>query len=612
MKIKSWDITLRDLPSTISNSQLGAFDGNTVRPTENDEFYTTDTEAFLIFNLLDEDFHPTSATITLHNRTDGSVVNEDVDVIDGTITYEMRHEVIEHAGAWQAQLVYEQDKGGVAEKYTSKVVGFNVAGHLLDTKEPALVVIENWNNFVLSAESLIEDWEQNEALRAAAERERDAAEDSRVSEENKRASAESDRESAEGKRASTFTYNENSRKAEFEANEAVRQDNELVRQSQEESREVAENQREETIGSFSGRLDDLDKKIAQNAIIMGVEWDKQEDPTLTRIGGSKDFVANIGIGDEVVQNDFDYAPIYREITRETDDLGNTLVRIPRFYIRKTDDENFLRLEISKEKNEGFYLPCVFWDFENNKELDCFYYGAYDASLSTDGTKLESKPGAVPLASRNIVEFRNFAQSNGSGYQQTDIHAVDVLQTLFRVEFATLNSQLIHPGYTGGTEAKLTGGTDGVVASSGAAGADNTHQFMYRGIEDLWGNLNQWVDGVNFIDNQAWVCEDADSYASNVFAAPYQKLSYVNADTNSYIKEMGFDPSRPYAQFPVTLGAGTATYYSDYYQQSTDQSVATSSGNWSRNLAAGVSYWNLSLTSSNKYNNTGGRLLKKPL
>ena len=179
MKIKSWDITLRDVPSTISNSRLGAFDGNTVQATENDEFYTTDTEAFLIFNLLDRDFHPTSATITLHNRTDGSVVNEDVDVIDGAIAYEMREEVIEHAGGWQAQLVYELDKGGVPEKYTSKVVGFNVAGHLLGTKEPALVAIKNWDNFVLTAERTMERWKSLEAIRQENENQRVAAETAR-------------------------------------------------------------------------------------------------------------------------------------------------------------------------------------------------------------------------------------------------------------------------------------------------------------------------------------------------------------------------------------------------------------------------------------------------
>ena len=127
--------------------------------SESDEFYTTDTEAFLVFELKDKNFNPTKATITLHNRTDGSVVNEDVPVKRGVIEYEMRHEVIEHAGGWQAQLVYELDKYGVPEKYTSKIVSFAVSGHLLDNKEPALVVIENWNNFVLSAENLIEDWE---------------------------------------------------------------------------------------------------------------------------------------------------------------------------------------------------------------------------------------------------------------------------------------------------------------------------------------------------------------------------------------------------------------------------------------------------------------------
>ena len=157
MKIKSWDITLRDVPSTTSNGRSGAFDGNTVQATENDEFFTTDTEAFLIFNLLDSSFHPTSATITLHNRTDDSVVNEDVDVIDGTIAYEMRQEVIKHAGHWQAQLVYEQDKDGVPEKYTSKVVKFNVSGHLLDNKEPSLFLIENWSNFMLTTEETLDD-----------------------------------------------------------------------------------------------------------------------------------------------------------------------------------------------------------------------------------------------------------------------------------------------------------------------------------------------------------------------------------------------------------------------------------------------------------------------
>ena len=239
MKRKKWNMTIVDNPNTATMS-------------ESDEFYTTDTEAFLVFELKDKNLNPTSATITLHNRTDGSVVNEDIPVANGVIEYEMRHEVIKHAGTWQVQLVYEQDKDGVPEKYTSKVVGFIVSGHLLDNKEPPLFLIENWNNFLLSAESLLENWDQSEALRVVAERERDAAEDSRVSEENKRVSAESDREANEAVRQTN--------EADRNASEAGRESNESDRQWQEGIREIAETARKE---AYDDSLDTLEASSAE-------------------------------------------------------------------------------------------------------------------------------------------------------------------------------------------------------------------------------------------------------------------------------------------------------------------------------------------------------------
>ena len=319
-------------------------------------------------------------------------------------------------------------------------------------------------------------------------------------------------------------------------------------------------------------------------------------------------VTEIGIGNQIVRNDFDNLPIFKEMKRVTDDYGNVFIRIPKFYIRKTSTAGKLSIQVSKAEIQGSYLPKCFWDFEKNKELPYVDVGAYVASLT--GDKLESKPGKKPLVSRNISQFRAYAQNNGAGYQQLDIHTVDMLQVLFYVEFATLNGQSIHPGYTGATSAATTGGTDGVVASSGAMGTSNTNQFMYRGIEDLWGNVWQWVDGVNIIDNQAWVCEDAGQYESDVFASPYQKLSYTNANTNGYVREMGFDPNRPYAQFPIHLGGGATTYYSDYYYQNVGQRVARCGGAWSNGLVAGPSFWLLNASSANADANISGRLLRK--
>lgn len=323
-------------------------------------------------------------------------------------------------------------------------------------------------------------------------------------------------------------------------------------------------------------------------------------------------VANIGIGSEVVLNDFDRMPIFREMQEETDSHGNVFIRIPKFYIRKDVGADKYAPMVSKEKLPGFYLPKVFWDFEKEKELPYFLYGKYKASLSDDGMRLESKTGKVPLMQKNIVQFRELARANGEGYQQNDIHAVDVLQTLFRVEFATMHSQSVHPGYTGGTEAKATGGADGVAALSGAMGATNLFQFKYRGIEDPWGNVYEFVDGVNINERQAWVMDDASGYVSNVFASPYKQLSYINHDVNGWVTEMGFDPNNPFAEFPTAIGGGATTYYADHYYQSAGQRVALLGGYWSAGTTAGLSCWYLINSSAFVSAYIGARLLKKPL
>ena len=159
MKRKAWVITLRDNP-------------NRIFMVENDDFYTTDTEAFLEFNLKDEGFYPESAMLTLENRNDGSLKSEEVEVIDGDIRWEMPERYIEHPGNWSVQLVYEQMKGDVPEKYTSGVMTFTVNSHIKDKKKPRLVEIESWEKFIREGTELIETWERQEGARVESDRER--------------------------------------------------------------------------------------------------------------------------------------------------------------------------------------------------------------------------------------------------------------------------------------------------------------------------------------------------------------------------------------------------------------------------------------------------------
>ena len=413
---------------------------------------------------------------------------------------------------------------------------------------------------------------------------------------------------------------------------------------------------------YTDRLLDLDGNK-----IYGVYWNKGSVPTLTRTHDAIGMTAEAGIDNSFVQNDFDSAQIFREIGKVTDTLGNTFIRIPKFYIRKTDGVGFKTVQISKTKYTGFYLPWCFWDFTNSLELPYIDVGKHKASLGA-GNKLQSIPEVYPLSNTHIVNMRTYAKNNNAGgllgYQQLDVHAVDVIRTLMLVEFATLDIQTVMKGYSVGRYSaddkavaetvagnnivvtnttgayykvgqtisihlagaaiaglpniygrtitainadtpeagKTTIAFDGdpvniavndfmlntgwkngfssaIAASSGTIVAnDGKYPCSYRGIESPFGDMWQFADGININNRQAWITKNAEDYASNVFASPYEVLSYSNAAADGYVKEMGFDPNNPYAEFPtLASGAGEDTYYSDYYYQAAGQLIARFGG-----------------------------------
>jgi hypothetical protein len=429
--------------------------------------------------------------------------------------------------------------------------------------------------------------------------------------------------------------------------------------------------------------------------IYGVAWDKSTSPTLTRTDDAVGMVANAGVGMTSVVNDFDTAEIFGEISEVTDALGNVFVRIPKFYIKKTDGVGIKTWQVSKRKwSEEWYLPWCFWNFSTGQELPYIDVGKYNASLSPDN-KLESKPNTYPLANKNIVQFRDYARANGDSYQQLDIHVVDVLQALFYVEFATLNSQAVMNGFVSGqyttthlatvaengvnrivvanAHAALyavgqaisvsnsqdgnqvfygrtitaidiyddnnkaiwfdgapvniplgamfyntgwkSGFSSGVAAKSGSltSNSDGKNPMVYRGIENLWGSVWQFVDGLNINEFRAWVCPDQAQYASNLFAAPYEQVGYLNHNANGYVVESGWDQSHPYAALPTSVAGGeTTTYYSDYYYQNTGQRIALVGGYWRSGSYAGLACWALNYAAADAFMHLSGRLLKKPL
>lgn len=281
MKQKHWQVSVFDKKS---------------ETIKNDTFYTTDTEAYLIFELIDEDFTPDSATVTVYNVYGKATINANVEVADGIVSYEIPEEAIGHPGGWRAQVIYTKD----SEDYTTGIIEFEVGGHLLDNKKPAIVDIENWNSFIAHARELIDDWERLEEIRQANDQQRELAESARQNEfemnETSRQANELVREEAENNRQSTFETNETERQTEFETNEderestfeineSARQDNyeqvettrksaETIRLANEVDRVNAESIRAEFYEGFDGEIATIKTEIAKKA-------NKQQDDWIT-------------------------------------------------------------------------------------------------------------------------------------------------------------------------------------------------------------------------------------------------------------------------------------------------------------------------------------------
>ena len=451
-----------------------------------------------------------------------------------------------------------------------------------------------------------------------------------------------------------------------------------------------------------GRLNSkqLENIVREQYKVYGCFWNKGSSPTLTRMQDARGAVANAGVDAVKAYNEFDLTPLFKDFTEVTDSYGNVFVRIPKMYIKKVDASGYKSRQISRTPFTGAYLPECFKNQATGLELDYIDVGKYVAT-TTDGTKLESKAGAYPLINKNIVQFRDMAKANNigaiKGYQIMDIHVMDLLQTLFLIEFATINSQSIVAGYTNGqyTDTHLitlvttntntaivanataalyavgqvisvgstqggnqrfygrtitaigandSGGAgnavitfDGVVASlsvndrlyntgmktgfssaittsvgSPTSNSDGKKSFVYHGIESLYGDVWQFVDGLNINEKQAWVCKNADNYASNVFAAPYEQLGYVNGNTDGCTTAMGYDANLPFCELPVAVGGASTTYYSDYYYQTTSQRVARVGGSWSGGGADGLFFWSLYYSSSFAGVDLSSRLLRKAL
>ena len=249
--------------------------------------------------------------------------------------------------------------------------------------------------------------------------------------------------------------------------------------------------------------------------------------------------------------------------------GQVMVYQPKFYYQRlplrVEENTIIHSEsiiLSARKQAGFKLHPIF-DDGNNGEFEYVLFSAYDGSLVDN--KLSSVAGLQPATGMTISKAEEYATNRGPGWHIINMAAESANQMLQIVEYGTMNGQsALEAGISNLTDitpnincSAVTGSTAALGNASGHAtitinknnGVDveNTtagkRAISYRGLENPWGNLWNFVGGINIKGDGAsaggapYICTDFE-YTPSTIGENYEYIGFNLPNTYGWISAMG--------------------------------------------------------------------------
>ena len=308
--------------------------------------------------------------------------------------------------------------------------------------------------------------------------------------------------------------------------------------------------------------------------------------------------------------------------------GQVMVKIPKFYYKVTPDSdggldgvNIRKCtwEISDLPVEGFALHPAFYDASGN-EIDYFLYGAFDAvgqrdstygtSYNTSTDKLSSVAGSSMLPTNSLTRAtaRTMATNRGTGWYSVGVKQTMAIQMLMSVEYG-FNSQIgIGQGVVYASAATYAGQTMGNVTSG--TQDNKATPVNWRGIENFWGNIYDWIDGLNINGKIPYFC-NSYTFVDDT-ATGYTQISFSLPSPN-YITAFGYDSNNDWILLPSESSstANPTGPISDYLYSASEWRVAQLSGRWTSDSGAGAFAWACSDRSSTAFAYIGARVMYIP-
>lgn len=287
--------------------------------------------------------------------------------------------------------------------------------------------------------------------------------------------------------------------------------------------------------------------------------------------------------------------------------GDVMIAFPRRGLTISTIDDILTVSMTDDPDNDDFKYYAHLRGKNRR--DVFYLGAYKGYFLD--TKLRSLSGKSPCVNAKIGNFRTYAQANGSGYEMTGFYQITYLQAMYLLKYKSLDSQTaVGMGYVSGSNAIATGGTEAwgmdcelIKQTNPTYMTDSKHHVKVFGLEDLWGNVYEFVDGLcssstkniltatdNFNDSGTGYTDNGQGTTSNL-------SGYMSKPQGT--TEKGF--------IAKANNGSSTTYFCDYACLY-NSAVTYFGGYYSYEAYAGVFWLNMSSSALYSSSNVGARLM----
>lgn len=320
--------------------------------------------------------------------------------------------------------------------------------------------------------------------------------------------------------------------------------------------------------------------------IYGISWDGTSTTKCSRTDDAELFVDPVPYvsGASSYGSPFDNLMPWSGMEIVEDDACGTLVKIPKFWYKLTQNGTGIKIQIADAEADGFSVSPAHMDRGDGAgERDVVYVGRYHCST---GRSYKSVTGVTPQNGITRSAARSGAHNLGANVWQWDWAMHFTIWLLYIVEFADWNSQAcIGCGCGNGSGTQTQGASDNMPYHTGTMQAARTTYgvgVQYRHIEGLWDNVYDWVDGCYYNSSGLNLILNPANFSDSSGGTP------VGVPSNGYPSALGVKTAGPYPVFIPTAAAGSdSTYVPDNWDFSTSNPCLFVGGNYYRSLGRGL-------------------------